>query len=123
MKVARCRSAHCRAASTDLFLYYFAEFDLTAVLKAYGAALTLVMPLNHELDSVDQDQRLAEQLASGSDPEHETPTSKEKCRGNRATKQMNRFNGLSGSLGHTRRVDDGAAILRAWEAGLDLGQR
>jgi hypothetical protein len=36
--------------------------DLTAVLKAFGAALTLVMPVNHELDSVDQVQRLAEQL-------------------------------------------------------------
>lgn len=52
----------CRAASTDLFLDYFAEVDLTAVLKAIGAALTLVMPVNHELDSVDQVQRLAEQL-------------------------------------------------------------
>ena len=51
-----------RAASTDLFLDYFAEVDLTAVLKAFGAALTLVMPVNHELDSVDQVQRLAEQL-------------------------------------------------------------
>lgn len=52
----------CRAASTDLFLDYFAEVDLTAVLKAFGAALTLVMPVNHELDSVDQVQRLVEQL-------------------------------------------------------------
>jgi hypothetical protein len=52
----------CRAASTDLFLDYFAEVDLTAVLKAFGVALTLVMPVNHELDSVDQVQRLAEQL-------------------------------------------------------------
>ena len=52
----------CRAASTDLFLDYFAEVDLTAVLKAFGAAVTLVMPVNHELDSVDQVQRLAEQL-------------------------------------------------------------
>jgi len=52
----------CRAASTDLFLDYFAEVDLTAVLKALGAALTLIMPVNHELDSVDQVQRLAEQL-------------------------------------------------------------
>ena len=52
----------CRAASTDLFLDYFAEVDLAAVLKAFGAALTLVMPVNHELDSVDQVQRLTEQL-------------------------------------------------------------
>ena len=52
----------CRAASTDLFLDYFAEVELEAVLKAFGAALTLIMPVNHELDSVDQVQRLAEQL-------------------------------------------------------------
>ncbi len=52
----------CRAASTDLFLDYFAEVELPGVLKAIGAALTLVMPVNHELDSVDQVQRLAEQL-------------------------------------------------------------
>ena len=52
----------CRAASTDLFLDYFAEVELAAVLKAFGTALTLVMPVNHELDSVDQVQRLTEQL-------------------------------------------------------------
>ena len=52
----------CRAASTELFLDYFTEVDLPTVLKALGAALTLVMPVNHELDSVDQVQRLAEQL-------------------------------------------------------------
>ena len=42
----------CRAASTDLFIDYFAEIDLPAVLSAMGAALTLVMPVNHESDSV-----------------------------------------------------------------------
>jgi cellulose biosynthesis protein BcsQ len=52
----------CRAASTDLFSDYFAEIDLAAVLNAMGAALTLVMPVNHEADSVDQIQRLAEQF-------------------------------------------------------------
>ena len=50
----------CRAASTDLFMDYFAEIDLPAVLSAMGAALTLVMPVNHEADSVDQVQRLAD---------------------------------------------------------------
>jgi cellulose biosynthesis protein BcsQ len=35
----------CRAASTDLFIDYFAEIDLPAVLSAMGAALTLVMPV------------------------------------------------------------------------------
>lgn len=52
----------CRAASTDLFIDYFNEIDLPAVLSAIGAALTLVMPVNHESDSVDQIQRLADQF-------------------------------------------------------------
>ncbi len=52
----------CRAASTDLFLDYFAEVDLPAVLSALGASLTLVMPVNHEMDSVDQVQRVSDQL-------------------------------------------------------------
>ena len=50
----------CRAASTDLFIEYFAEIDLPAVLSAMGTTLTLVMPVNHESDSVDQVQRLAD---------------------------------------------------------------
>jgi cellulose biosynthesis protein BcsQ len=52
----------CRAASTDLFLDYFTEVDVPTVLPALGSALTLVMPVNHELDSVDQVQRLTDQL-------------------------------------------------------------
>ena len=52
----------CRAASTDLFIDYFSEIDLPAVLSAMGATLTLVMPVNHESDSVDQIQRLADQF-------------------------------------------------------------
>jgi len=48
----------CRAASTDLFIDYFAEINLPAVLTELGAELTLVMPVNHESDSVDQIQRL-----------------------------------------------------------------
>ena len=52
----------CRAASTDLFNDFFAEIDLSAVLSALGAALTLIMPVNHESDSVDQVQRLADQF-------------------------------------------------------------
>lgn len=52
----------CRAASTDLFIDYFAEIDLPAVLTALEAKLTLVMPVNHEADSVDQVQRLADQF-------------------------------------------------------------
>ncbi len=41
---------------------YFAEVEASVVLKALGAVLTLVMPVNHELDSVDQVQRLTDQL-------------------------------------------------------------
>ena len=52
----------CRAASTDLFLDYFTEIDLPAVLAAFNAKLTLVMPVNHESDSVDQIQRLTEEF-------------------------------------------------------------
>jgi hypothetical protein len=52
----------CRAASTDLFLDYFTEIDLAAVLSALGASLTLIMPVNHEMDSVDQVQRVSDQL-------------------------------------------------------------
>ncbi|MCI0748703.1 MAG: hypothetical protein L0Y58_25120 [Verrucomicrobia subdivision 3 bacterium] len=52
----------CRAASSELFLDYFAEVEAPAVLKTLGAVLTLVMPVNHELDSVDQVQRLTDQL-------------------------------------------------------------
>ena len=54
----------CRAASTDLFIDYFNEIDLAAVLSAFDAKLTLVMPVNHESDSVDQIQRLAEEFKS-----------------------------------------------------------
>jgi hypothetical protein len=57
----------CRAASTDLFSDYFAEIELTAVLATLGAALTLVMPVNHESDSVDQVQRLADQFGKKCD--------------------------------------------------------
>ncbi len=56
----------CRAASTDLFLDYFDEIDLSAVMSALSASLTLVMPVNHELDSVDQVQRLADKLGKTS---------------------------------------------------------
>jgi cellulose biosynthesis protein BcsQ len=54
----------CRAASTDVFVDYFTEIDLATVLNAMGAALTLVMPVNHEADSVDQIQRLADRFGT-----------------------------------------------------------
>jgi CobQ/CobB/MinD/ParA nucleotide binding domain len=52
----------CRAASTDLFIDFFEAIDLSTVLKSMDAALTLVMPVNHESDSVDQVQRLVDEL-------------------------------------------------------------
>jgi CobQ/CobB/MinD/ParA nucleotide binding domain len=52
----------CRAASTDLFIDFFAQINLPSVLSALGASLTLVMPVNHESDSVDQVQRLTDEF-------------------------------------------------------------
>ena len=66
LETTRLVVVDCRAASTDLFLDYFTEIDLPTILAALDVALTLVMPVNHELDSVDQLQRLAEQLGKTS---------------------------------------------------------
>jgi hypothetical protein len=44
----------CRAASTDVFLNYFAELTVFDVLNSMGSALTVVSPVNHDLDSVEQ---------------------------------------------------------------------
>ncbi|MCI0538185.1 MAG: hypothetical protein L0Z50_23510 [Verrucomicrobiales bacterium] len=52
----------CRAASTDVFLSYFRTIDLPSVLKLLEARLTLLMPVNHEADSLDQIQRIVEEL-------------------------------------------------------------
>jgi hypothetical protein len=53
----------CRAASTDVFLRYFAAIDIAAVLRTLDARLTLLMPVNHEADSLDQVQRVVEATA------------------------------------------------------------
>ena len=53
----------CRAASTDVFLRYFVAIDIAAVLRALDARLTLLMPVNHEADSLDQVQRVVEAMA------------------------------------------------------------
>jgi hypothetical protein len=45
-----------------LFTSFFEAIDLPAILSGMNAALTLVMPVNHEADSVDQVQRLADEL-------------------------------------------------------------
>jgi len=55
----------CRAASTDVFFNYFDEIDLLPTLKSLSAALTLVMPVNQEADSIDQLQRFTDKLKNG----------------------------------------------------------
>ena len=52
----------CRAASTDLFLDFFDEVALTEVLRTLDARLTLVCPVNHEADSVEQIRILSDAL-------------------------------------------------------------
>src|SRR6266508_1888579 len=52
----------CRAASTDVFLAYFKAIDLPSILRLLEARLTLLMPVNHEADSLDQIQRVVEEL-------------------------------------------------------------
>jgi len=52
----------CRAASTDVFLKYFAAIDVASVLRLLDARLTLLMPVNHEADSLDQIQRVVDEL-------------------------------------------------------------
>lgn len=52
----------CRAASTDIFLDYFAEVRAFEILEAVGATLTVVSPVNHEADSVEQIKLIASAL-------------------------------------------------------------
>jgi cellulose biosynthesis protein BcsQ len=52
----------CRAASTEVFFDYFDHIDLRGALQSLSAALTLVMPVNHEADSIDQLQRISAKL-------------------------------------------------------------
>jgi len=51
---ARLVVVDCRAASTDIFLTYFAALTAFDVLGSLGATLTVVSPVNHDLDSVEQ---------------------------------------------------------------------
>ena len=48
----------CRAASTRIFLNYFEETRLPDILEKLGARLTIACPVNHELDSIYQIQKL-----------------------------------------------------------------
>lgn len=52
----------CRAASTDIFLDYFAELSVFEVLRELGASLTVISPINYDPDSVRQLQLLTERL-------------------------------------------------------------
>jgi hypothetical protein len=52
----------CRAASTDLFIDFFDEVGLAEVLRSLGARLTVICPLNHEADSVEQLRILSDAL-------------------------------------------------------------
>ncbi|MDQ6912072.1 MAG: hypothetical protein M3128_04275 [Verrucomicrobiota bacterium] len=52
----------CRAASTDLFIDFFNEVGLPEVLRTLDARLTVVCPVNHEADSVEQVRILSEAL-------------------------------------------------------------
>ena len=52
----------CRAASTDIFLCYFTKINIWEVLKELDASMTLVLPINHDPDSLKQVQILTEQF-------------------------------------------------------------
>ena len=54
----------CRAASTDVFLTYFAELGVFELLTSLGAFLTVVSPVNHDLDSVEQVRIIAKAFNS-----------------------------------------------------------
>ena len=51
-----------RAASTDVFFDYFDEINLSATLKALSVSLTVLMPVNHEADSIEQLQHIVGKL-------------------------------------------------------------
>jgi hypothetical protein len=52
----------CRAASTDIFLDYFDEVRIFDMLKSVGATLNLIMPVNHETDSLEQIRNISDRL-------------------------------------------------------------
>jgi len=52
----------CRAASTDLFIDFFDEVNLVEVLLSPDARLTVICPVNHEADSVEQLRILSDAL-------------------------------------------------------------
>jgi hypothetical protein len=57
----------CRAATTRIFLNYFEETELSSVLENLGTGLTIACPVNHELDSIYQIQRLVTAIGGKAD--------------------------------------------------------
>jgi hypothetical protein len=57
----------CRAASTRIFLNYFKEMHLAEALESMSARLMIACPVNHEMDSIYQIQRLASEIGNGAD--------------------------------------------------------
>jgi CobQ/CobB/MinD/ParA nucleotide binding domain len=57
----------CRAASTRIFLDYFKQTTLPKVLEDLKARMTIACPVNHELDSIYQIQKLATAIGNGAD--------------------------------------------------------
>lgn len=57
----------CRAASTDIFLDYFDEVKIFDLLKTFGARLTIISPVAHETDSLEQIRAIAERLGNQCD--------------------------------------------------------
>jgi hypothetical protein len=57
----------CRAASTDIFLNYFEELEIFRLLENAGASMTVVSPVNHETDSVEQIRNLSDRLGERCD--------------------------------------------------------
>jgi len=57
----------CRAASTRIFLNYFDETEMPTVLEGLDAGLTIASPVNHELDSIYQIQRVVNAIATKAD--------------------------------------------------------
>ena len=60
LETTSLRVVDCRAASTDLFLDYFAEIYLRDVLGTLDACVTT---MNHEADSAEQSRLLSVRLA------------------------------------------------------------
>jgi hypothetical protein len=54
----------CRAASTDIFLDYFDELQIFDLLERMGASITIISPVGHDTDSLEQIRGLSDRLNS-----------------------------------------------------------